>query len=306
MLKPPLYALRPEAIAGPPHEPATPRSDVPDRSIGAFIRRLRKLDDAQIEQILHHQREHNLRFGESAVRLKLASNNDVLWALSQQFEYPYATDRIGDGFNDELVAAIDPFSDQSEVFREIRSQLILGVMAPDQHRRPLAVLSPDVGDGKTFFAANLAVSFSQLGARTLVIDADMRTPRLHALFGVPNELGLSTILSGRAEHELLHPIPMLPSLYVLPVGVVPPNPIELVQRPAFALLMHQLCARFDHVIVDTPASSHGADARVLAAQCGSAMAICRRGNSRMSAVNQLVNQVARHNGRFAGVLINEH
>lgn len=304
MLKTPLRALRSESVTPPAAD--EPRERVVDRSIGGFIRKLRNLDDAQIDQILRHQREHNLRFGESAIDLKLASSNDVLWALSQQFQYPYATGRVGDGFNDELIAAIDPFSDQAEVFRDIRSQLILGVMAPDQPRRPLAVLSPSVGDGKTFFAANLAVAFSQLGARTLVVDADMRTPRLHTIFGVPNHVGLSTILAGRAEDELIHQIPALPSLYVLPVGVVPPNPIELVQRPGFGLLMHELCTKFDYVIVDTPAASHGADARVLAAKCGAAMIMGRRGNSRMEAIHTLVTQVAKNKGRMAGVLINDH
>jgi chain length determinant protein tyrosine kinase EpsG len=305
MLKMPLYALRPESVVTPAAEAPRERVVI-DRSIGGFIRKLRNLDSSQIDQILRHQREHNLRFGESAIELKLASSNDVLWALSQQFQYPYATDRVGDGFNDELIAAIDPFSDQAEVFRDIRSQLILGVMAPDQPRRPLAVLSPNVGDGKTFFTANLAVAFSQLGARTLVVDADMRTPRLHTIFGVPNQVGLSTILAGRAEDELIHQIPALPSLYVLPVGIVPPNPIELVQRPAFGLLMHELCTKFDYVIVDTPAASHGADARVLAAKCGAAMVMGRRGNSRMEAIQTLVTQVTKNKGRFAGVLINDH
>jgi Mrp family chromosome partitioning ATPase len=90
------------------------------------------------------------------------------------------------------------------------------------------------------------------------------------------------------------------------VGVVPPNPLELVQRPAFGLLMHELCNKFDHVIVDTPAWSHGADARVLAAKCGAAMVMGRRDSSRLEAIHTLVTQVAKNKGRFAGVLINDH
>ena len=283
-----------------------PRVRPVERTIGAFLRKLRNLKPDQVESILRHQRENNTRFGESAVELKLATDNDVLWALSQQFQYPYATDGEETSFNHELIIASDPFSDQAEVFRDIRSQLMLGVMSPEQPRRPLAVLSSDVGDGKTFFVANLAAAFSQLGARTLVIDADMRRPRLHQIFGVPGLVGLSTILSGRAETDVIHQVPELPSLYVLPVGAVPPNPVELLQRPAFSLLLQEFCSKFDHVIVDTPAATYGADARVLAAKCGAALVIGRRGRSRLDSIQTLVTQVVRGQARFGGVLINDH
>jgi protein-tyrosine kinase len=284
-----------------------PEGDDPvlDRSIGDFIRQVRRLSEAQVDAIVAHQRSHGLRFGEAAIALKLASRDDVLWALSQQFHYPYAP---GDGanINPELVAAVDPFNLQTEAIRGIRSQLMLGLMAPDQPRRALAVLSPNVGDGKSFFAANLAIAFSQLGARTLLVDADMRTPRQHQLFGVPNETGLSGILAGRTEKSAIHLVPDLPSLFVLPVGTLPPNPLELLQRPSFSLLLQELLTKFDHVVVDTPASTHGSDSRVVAAKCGVAMVIGRRGISRMKAVNGLINEVARGSAKFAGVVINDH
>ncbi|WP_233151724.1 polysaccharide biosynthesis tyrosine autokinase [Pelomonas sp. KK5] len=276
-----------------------------DRSIGDFLSELKKLSNAQIEQVLAYQRQHGVRFGEAAVALKLASQDDVMWALSKQFHYPYSSGE-GAHFNEELVAAIDPFSEQTESFRGIRSQLMLGVMAADAPKRALALLSPNVGDGKTFFAANLAVVFSQLGAKTLLIDADMRTPRQHRLFGIPAERGLSSVLSGRAETNVVRPIRDLPSLFVMPVGTLPPNPLELLQRPAFGLLLQELLSKFDHVIVDTPASAHGADSRVLAAKCGAAMVVTRRNVSQMKAVHKLVGEVARGSAQFAGVVINEH
>lgn len=298
-----LKSVSPENDAGT--VPLDRSGPVVDRSIGDFIRHARQLSDAQIEQILQHQRQHGLRFGESAIALKLASRDDVLWALSQQFHYPYAP---GDGtsFNPELVAAVDPFNVQTEAIRGIRSQLMLGVMAPDQPRRALAVLSPNVGDGKSFFAANLAITFSQLGSRTLLIDADMRTPRQHQLFGVPNDTGLSSILAGRTETSAIHLVQDLPSMFVLPVGTLPPNPLELLQRPSFSLLLQELLTKFDHIVVDTPATTHGSDSRVVAAKCGVAMIIGRRGTSRMKAVNSLVNEVTRGAAKFAGVVINDH
>ena len=286
--------------------PPAAEGQVVGRSIGDLIRESRGLTTAQIEQILQYQREHGVHFGEAAVALKLASRDDVLWALSQQFQYPYAPAGDVPTLNEELITAIDPFSDESEMFRDVRSQLLMGVMGADQPRRALAVMSPNVGDGKSFFAANVAIAFSQLGGRTLLIDADMRTPRQQELFGVDMRSGLSNILAGRAEADVIHEVAALPGLYLLPVGTIPPNPLELFQRPTFRLLLQEVCAKFDHVIVDTPAASHGADARVLAAMCGAALVIGRRNTSRMGAIQQLVQQIAKTHAKFAGVIINEH
>ena len=298
MRAPGTYELK--AVVGQQAPAPEAGGQVLDRSIGDFIAELKKLKPAQVEQVLAYQRKHGIRFGEAAVALELASRADVTWALAQQFHYPYGSDD-GARFNSELVAAIDPFSDQTEVFRGIRSQLMLGALAAAQPKRALALLSPNVGDGKSFFAANLAIVFSQLGARTLLIDADMRTPRQHQLFGLTNDKGLSSVLSGRSESNVVRSVPELPSLFVMPVGAVPPNPLELLQRPAFSLLLQELLGKFDHVIVDTPATTHGADSRVLAAKCGAAMVIARRHVSGMKAVHQLVADIGRASAEFAGV-----
>jgi len=276
-----------------------------DRSIGEILREAKHLSDDQVEQIVRYQRQHAVRFGEAAVALQLVDTDDVLWALSQQFHYPYAA-QSNVRLNDELVAAVDPFSDQAEAFRELRSQLLQAVLAPELPRRALAVLSPQSGDGKTFFAANLAVTLSQLGGRTLLVDADMRTPRLHDLFAIAGSVGLSSYLSGRSRSNVVHQVPDLPSLFVLPVGTVPPNPLELVQSPAFGLLIHRLLNKFDHVVVDTPAVSHGADARVIAAHCGAALVLGRRGTTRMSALQSVVTALGKGPSKLVGVVMNEY
>lgn len=276
-----------------------------DRSIGDLMREAHKLTDAQIEQILIHQREHDIRFGEAAVALDFVTNDDVVWALSQQFHYPYVP---GEGTtNAELVVAASPFSDEAEAFRELRSQLMMGVMSAEEQPRALAVLSPNVGDGKTYLAANLAIAFSQLGGRTLLVDADMRTPRQQGVFGIGHPMaGLSGILSGRAEQNVIVQIPDLPSLYLLPAGAVPPNPLELVQRPAFSLLVNELLSKFDYVIVDTPANVHGADARVIAAKCGAALVLGRKAKSRMDGMHHLLSSLRKSPVKVAGVVMNEY
>jgi chain length determinant protein tyrosine kinase EpsG len=279
--------------------------DVHDSAIGDIIRRTRQLSAEQIEQILAHQHEHGIRFGEAAVALSLATSEDVLRALSQQFHYPYSPERLYTNAFSELIVAASPFSDEAEAFRELRSQLMMGALSTDEPRRALAVLSPDVGDGKTFVAANIAVAFSQLGGRTLLVDADLRTPRQHKVFNLGQTSGLSSILSGRTDEKAVHQVPDLPSLYLLPAGAVPPNPQELLQRPAFGLLLIELLGKFDYVVVDTPAATHGADARVVAAKCGASLVIGRRGTTRMPAIAALVKSLAKSPGVLAGVVLND-
>ena len=277
-----------------------------ERSIGEIISEANKLSPDQIEQILNYQRENGVRFGEAAVALGLANSDDVLWALAQQFHYPYTNENKA-GINQELVVATKPFTDQAEAFRAIRSHLIMTVYSQEEGPRPaICVISPNSGDGKTFFAANIAVAFSQLSGRTLLIDADMRNPRQHEIFGLPQHaVGLSSILSGRASSQVIHHVQHLPSLYVLPVGVVPPNPIELVERPAFGMLVRELLTKFDRIIVDTPAASKGADGAVIAAKCGAAVLMARRDHSRLTALQNIVHTVGLGRTQIVGAILNE-
>lgn len=276
-----------------------------ERSIGDIIRQTNNLTPDQVERVLSYQREHNLKFGEAAVALGFAKREDVLWALSQQFNYPYSTAKEATTHH-ELVVANNPFSEQAEVFRDFRSQLISQIYAKPGASKAVAVTSVDIGDGKTFFAANLAASFSQMGGRTLLIDADMRTPRQHSIFGIESSAGLSGILSGRTEPNVIRPVDELPSLYLLPVGVVPPNPLELVQRPTFGLLLNELSSKFDYIVVDTPAAVHGSDARVIAGACGAALVMGSKGNSRLAPMNKLIHDIKRATGQVIGVVMNEH
>ncbi|MBC7483644.1 MAG: polysaccharide biosynthesis tyrosine autokinase [Rhizobacter sp.] len=277
---------------------------VRDLALGEIFRETRKLDADQIEAILAHQREHGVLFGEAAVALKLVEDSDVLWALSRQFHYPYALEGRKQ-FNAELITATTPFSNVSETFRSIRSQLIRR-LAQDTERRALAVVSADADDGKTFVAANLAIAFSQLGRRTLLIDADMRSPHLHKVFGIDNSRGLSSILSGRLSARVLNPVTDLPSLFVLPVGVAPPNPLELLESPAFGLLIRELLGKFDHVIVDSPSAITGADAGVIAARCGAFLSVARQGRTRMDSMFELVQSLRDSSTQSLGFVLNEH
>lgn len=299
------HRAAPAPMAHPAGTAPGPEGAAHDRSIGDIIAELRNLDAEQVARILQHQNEKGVRFGEAAVALGLASKDDVLYALSQQFHYPYAPEEQRK-LSPDLVALNEPFSVRSESFRALRSQLMMRVFIEGEVHRALAVISPDAGDGKTYTASNIAVTLAQLGGRTLLVDGDMRGPRIHEVFQLHNQAGLSGILSGRADRQVIQQVAGIPSLFVLPVGTTPPNPLELVERPAFGLLMRELASKFDHVVVDTPAAVHGADAAVIAAKCGAAIVVARKDTSRTASLRELVASLHGAPVNFAGVVFNEY
>lgn len=274
-----------------------------DRLIGNLMRATCDLSDEEIERIAAYQRGSGLRFGEAAVALRLARREDVLAALSQQFQYPIGF--LGQDIDTELIVAANPFSEQAEAFRELRTRLL--ELLDDGARCALAIVSPDSGDGKTYLAANLAVAFSQLGERTLLIDADVRTPRQHRLLNVENSVGLTSVLAGFSDSSVaVQAISALPDLYLLPAGPVPPNPLELLQRRRFRALVQAMLQKFAHVVIDTPAAVRGADSRVIAARCGASVVVGRRSRSRLAPLEGLLEALGRAHVKVAGVVMNEH
>ncbi len=274
------------------------------KAIGELIQDARNLSADDLDRIGRYQRENDLRFGEAAIALGLADTEDVLQALAQQFKYAYADEETRKAAP-ELVMLNQPFGHQAEAFRAIRSQILMRTQSEKGQRRPLAVVSPDSGDGKTYFCANLAVALAQLGGKVVVIDADMRGARLDQVFGVPGGAGLSGVLSGRGGKGIVKSVPGIPNLYVIPVGVQPPNPLELVEGPSFGMLLREVSIKFDHVIVDTPASCFGSDGVVIASRCGSALVVTRKDANKVSRLQDLVGSLQAGQVRLAGVIMNE-
>ena len=275
-----------------------------DRALGEIIRDTRNLTADQVEKILQHQQSKGLRFGEAAIALGFVNADDVLTALAQQFNYPYASAERRD-LSPELVALNAPFTPQAEAFRGLRSQIVMRTTAEGETRRAIAVISPNRGDGRSYIAANLAVVLAQLGGRTLLVDADLRGPRLHAMFGLNAATGLSRILLGRTGESVIQQVAGMPNLYVLPAGAPPPNPQELLERPAFAMLMREMAGKFDHVVIDTPAAEYGSDAAVIAARCGSALIVARNQHVRIDALQALTANLAGGAAKIVGVVTND-
>ena len=278
-------------------------SHVDEKTIGALLIDQGKLRLEDAEAILRAQKEYKLPFGEAAVRLGLVSQADIEAALSRQFDYPYLR-QDNQSLGPELVAAYQPFIDKVEALRGVRSQLMLRWFDVQAKRKALAVVSPERGEGRSFLAANLAVVFSQLGEHTLLIDADMRNSRQHAIFKRENSIGLSAVLSGRGSREAIQRIDALVDLSVMTAGSVPPNPQELLARPVFSHLLEELANEFDVIVIDTPAGSAYADVQTIAARAGGALMVVRPEATRLKPARELAQNIVGAGATVVGAVMN--
>lgn len=249
-----------------------------DRSIGSILIDSGRLTAEAAEHVLRKQKEEGLRFGEAALQLGLLTKEDIQFALARQFDYPYLVPGESN-VSSELVAAYQPHSRQVEALRALRSQLMLRWFSDAPERRAISIVSPSRKEGRSYLAANLAIVFSQLGQRTLLIDADLRNPRQHELFGLTNRAGLAQMITGRADEVAIERVPAFLNFSVITAGSAPPNPQELLARTSFSSLLAMLSVRYDVIIVDTPSADEGADAQTITARTKAALLVARQNHS---------------------------
>ncbi len=273
-------------------------------SIGAILIDTGRLSTENAERISRAQIDQGKRFGDTAIELGLLTDDDIRFALSRQFDNFYlpANDT---SLNHQLVAAYEPFSTVVEKLRTLRGQLMLRWFNAETRRNALAIMSPGIGEGRSFIAANLAIVFSQLGERTLLIDADLRKPSQHELFKLGNNAGLSGMLAGRIGTEAIARVSSLPSLHVLPAGAVPPNPQELLGRAGFAELLRSLIHDFDIVIIDTPAANKYAEAQVIAVGAAAALVLARKNHSSVPEMIELTHSLQQTGAMLVGSVLND-
>lgn len=272
--------------------------------IGALLVEAGLLNEAQVNEIQLVASRSGLRFGDAAVKLELLTHDDIDLALRRQFNYPVLL-HGNQGVADDVVAAYAPESAVAENLRTIRSRLALNWLNAAK-RNLLAVVSPDASDGRSWFAANLATVFAQAGERTLLIDADMRRPRQHQLFGIEGNPGLSALLTGRAGREIIHRVHPQLRLFVLTAGAPPPNPQELITRNIFDVMIERLAQQFDVIILDTPAASESADAELLSTRAGAALILARLNHSREKVLTDTAQSLTRYGAQIVGSVVNDH
>ena len=274
-----------------------------DGRLGSLLAQEGKLDDGDIERVLALQTRNGLRFGEAALRLGVISAEDLRGAVARQFGFPQLVPGRG-GVSPELVAAYAPLHPRAEELRALRAQLLTRAPETGAGAKALAIISPAPGDGRSYVAANLAVLFAQLGRRTLLIDADLRAPRQHRIFDLPDRIGLSAVLAGRAGAESILPLPEFGPLALLPGGAPPPNPQDLLLRPALGVLLEDVERDFDVILVDTPAAVPYADAQCLAYYAGRALLLARRDGTRLADLARLARALEGAGTRLVGTVYN--
>jgi chain length determinant protein tyrosine kinase EpsG len=270
-------------------------------SMGALLLDAGKISSSDAERIIILQKQEGMHFGDAAKALGLINDDDIQKALSHQFDFPFLA-ASEEHFSRELVAAYQPFSAQVEALRAVRGQLMLRWFI-DVHKT-LAVVSPSREEGRSHMAANLAIVFSQLGERTLLIDADLRHSRQHALFKLQSVYGLSDVLAGRADLSVVTRIPAFRDLSILSAGTMPPNPGELISR-GLANCIQQLQTQFDVILVDTPSAEQGIDAQIIASKCGGALLVARQHKTRLNDLQLLKESLQDTGSQCLGVVLTD-
>ncbi len=282
------------------------KRDVADntRSIGAILVANGHLQSEDANRVALRQLKSKQQFGAAAVAMKLVSQEELAFALAQQFDYAYLSPQ-DTSLNTDLVAAYKPFSHAGESLRAVRSQLRLRWLNTARSRKVLAVVSPAASEGRSFVAANLAIVFAQHGERTLLIDGDLRSARQQELFRLHKSAGLSGILSGRADLRAAMTVAGLPGLIVLPSGPVPPNPQELLGRVAFTALLQAAIQQFDVIIIDTPRADEFADAEIVAAAAGAALMVARKNKTVLPKAAELARRLQNNGVDVIGSVLND-
>ena len=276
--------------------------DLPPQSIGSILVSAGRLTPEAAEQIHRKQGENNVLFGETGVTLGLISREDLEYAIALQFEYSVL--KKGDSvISEDLVTAYDPFGGKAEAFRELRTHLLLRWVEAEPGSKTLAVLSTQRGEGRSYVASNLAVSFSQLGLKTLLLDADLRHSYLHHQFGISSRRGLSSILQGKGDPGFILQVPEIRNLSVLPAGPHAPNPQELLSQARFPELLDELTAHFDLVILDTPAALLYSDAVTIATRTSASIAVARQGYSKVEQLRHLKESMSQTGGNLLGSVL---
>jgi capsular exopolysaccharide synthesis family protein len=190
----------------------------------------------------------------------------------------------------------------SEAIRAVRTAVLFS--SAEDGARSVVITSTGPHEGKTVVSSSLAITLAQAGQRTIVIDADMRRPRMHEALGRPQEPGLSNVLVGDAPlDDALRPT-SIPNLTFLAAGHIPPNPVELLVSPKYAELVAELKRRFDWVVIDAPPVMPVTDAAVVANNAGGVIFVVGSEMTPRQNAAAAVEQLRGANAKFIGAVLN--
>ncbi len=203
----------------------------------------------------------------------------------------------------DLFVHRQPKSSVAECCRAIRTNLLF--MSPDKPFKTLVVTSSGPQEGKSTSCIFLGVAMAQSGNRVLLLDTDMRRPRLHKAFGVPNDVGISSLVVGEGTLDKAIKSTEVPNLFLLPCGPLPPNPAELLHTQAFAELLKAASGKFDRIILDSPPLNAVSDSAVLATQTDGVVLVLRAGKTNREQARRALRSLADVQARMYGAILND-
>ena len=233
------------------------------------------------------------------------------------FEQPKARKALGSGEESEsrelahinnadngnvILTQVEANSSIAESYRQLRTSLLLS--SAGHAPRTLLVTSSQPAEGKTTTSVNTAISLAQTGASVLIVDADLRRPRVHKIFNLKNNVGLCNYLAGDCDLASLIQIAM-PNLYVLPVGPLPPNPAELLGSSKMRTVVETLAENFDYVVIDSPPVSSFADSLILSSLVEGVIIVVRSGFTPREMAQRTKAHLQSVGAKILGVVINQ-
>ena len=214
-----------------------------------------------------------------------------------------AVQSYGDSPLDTLVQTA-PRSSFSEGIKTLRTNLMF--MAPDETPEVLLLTSPGPGEGKTLTSINMSIALEQSGERTVLIDSDMRRPRVHKALGVDNDVGLTQVITDGADlDEAIKPAPFDEGPDIIPCGPVPSNPSELLHTEAFRETVEQLRERYDRVVFDSPPLAAVSDALILSHSADAVLLILRFAQTRQELLGRSIEQLDAIGAPLFGTVLND-
>lgn len=201
-----------------------------------------------------------------------------------------------------LITIYEPKSPISEQYRTLRTNLEFTSLG--SKLQTLLITSTSMGEGKSTTASNLAVVYSQLGKRVLLVDCDMRRPTIHQIFHIDSRVGLSNVLAKRSTAEAAIQQTQLDNLYVMVAGVVPPNPSELLAAPAFREMLDHVKDDFDIILLDAPPIMQVADSRIIAQEVDGAILVLSCESADRDEVVKARDQLLMTGAKILGIVLN--
>ncbi|MEH7276263.1 CpsD/CapB family tyrosine-protein kinase [Neobacillus vireti] len=202
----------------------------------------------------------------------------------------------------KLIATLDPKSPISEQYRTIRTNIQYSSV--DEELKTIMVSSSGPAEGKSTTVANLAVVFSQLGKKVLLVDADLRKPTVHRTFGVNNLFGFTTVLTKQATLANTVLETEEKDLFILTSGPIPPNPAELLSSKSMEQFMEEAIEQFDYILFDTPPLLAVADPQILANKVDGSILVVYSGKTEIDQVKKAKELLANAQSKLVGVVLN--